>query len=91
MVIGHRSSVNRSIGQWSIDACFPPDADADFEEPEPQGHDAQRTRAAAERDEHVRAADLAVAAGIPEQRPRRAAAARANAAMDALEQRGELS
>ena len=32
----------------------------------------------------------AVAAGAPEQRPRRAAAAAANVAMDVLEQRGEL-
>ena len=36
------------------------------------------------------AADVAVAAGALEQRPRRAAAAAANAAMDVLEQRGEL-
>ena len=34
---------------------------------------------------------MAVAAGTPEQRPRRAAAAAANAAMDALEQCGELA
>ena len=38
-----------------------------------------------------RAADMVVAAGAPEQRPRRAAAAAANAAMDVLEQRGELA
>ena len=66
------------------------DADDDFEEPEPQVRDAQRRRAADERNEHTRAADMAVAAGAPEQRPQRAAAAAANAAMDALEQRGEL-
>ena len=43
------------------------------------------------RNEHNLAADRAVAAGATEQRPRRAAAAAANAAMDALEQRGELA
>ena len=48
-------------------------------------------RAAAECDEHNLAADRAVAPGVPEQRPRRAAAAAANTAMDVLEQRGELS
>ena len=67
-----------------------PDADDDFDEPEPPGRDAQRRRMAAERDEHNRAADVAVAAGALEQRPRRAAATAANAAMDVLEQRGEL-
>ena len=67
------------------------DADDDFDEPEPPGRDAQRRRAAAERNEHNRAADVAVEAGALEQRPRRAANAAANAAMDALEQRGELA
>ena len=61
-----------------------PDADDDFDEPEPPGRDAQRRRMAAERDEHNRAADVAVAAGALEQRPRRAAATAANAAMDVL-------
>ena len=46
-----------------------PDADDDFDEPEPPGRDAQRRRMAAERDEHNRAADVAVAAGALEQRP----------------------
>ena len=40
--------------------------------------------------EHTRAANAAVTSGAPEQRPRRAAAAAANEAMDELEQRGEL-
>ena len=66
-------------------------ADDDFDEPEPPGRDAQRRRATAERDEHNRAADTAVAAGVAEQRPRRAAAAAANAAMDVLAKRGELA
>ena len=48
---------------------------------------AQQKRMEAELDEHARAADVAVAAGAPEQRPRRAAYARANEAMDAMEQR----
>jgi hypothetical protein len=66
------------------------DADDDFEEPEPEGSDAQRARAQAERAEHGRAADTAVATGVPEQRPRRAAAAAANERMDAMEARGEM-
>ena len=73
----------------------PSDADDDYEEPEPQGRDAQRRRAADERDGRAhsrrRHGHMAVAAGAPEQRPRRAAAAAANAAMDVLEQRGELA
>ena len=69
-----------------------PDADDDYEEPQPPGRDAQRRRAAAERNEHNLAADRAVAACAPEQRPWRAAATAANAATDALplEHRSEL-
>ena len=62
------------------------DADDDFDYEEPRN---QQTRAAAEA-EHNRAADLASAQGIPERRPSRSAATAANAAMDALKQRGEL-
>ena len=59
------------------------------EEPVPRN---QQTRAdaEAERVEHNRAADLAVAQDIPERRPSRSAATAANKAMDALNQRGEL-
>ena len=67
------------------------DADDDYEEPAPKETRAQRTRAAAERAEHARAADVAVANGVPAQRPSRAAAAAANAAMNTLDARGELS
>ena len=70
---GHRSLVVGQSSQWSVLAF--------------QHHDvnrvnqsvtkAQQKRMEAERDEHARAADVAVAAGAAEQRPRRAAAARA--------------
>ena len=52
---------------------------------------AQRKRTEAEKAEHPRAADAAVANGAPARRPPRAAAAAANARMDALEERGQLN
>jgi hypothetical protein len=67
------------------------DADDDYEEPEPKGAKAQRKRAEAEKAEHHRAADAAVANGAPARRPSRAAAAAANEKMDALEERGQLN
>ena len=67
------------------------DADDNYEEPEPRGRDAQRARAEVERAEYSRAADMAVAAGVPQRRPARQAAAAANAAMDAMAGRGELN
>jgi hypothetical protein len=100
-----RSSVNGhvSFGPSVVSACFAatyvpdgeeeepsPDADDDYEEPAPKETRAQQTRAAAESAEHDRAADAAVANGAPAQRPSRAAATAANAAMDALEVCGEL-
>jgi hypothetical protein len=66
------------------------DADDDFEEPEPKGAQAQRKHHEAEKAEHKRAADIAVANGATERRPSRAAAVAANAAMDMLQQRGAL-
>ena len=83
---GHRSPITGHFGLTgqSLLSTF-------IMTPAPQGQQALRERAAAERAEHARAADVAVADGAPERRPRRAAAAAANAAMDALEQRSELS
>ena len=42
------------------------DADDDYEEPEARGRDAQRARAEVGRAEYSRAADMAVAAGVPQ-------------------------
>ena len=67
------------------------DADDDYEEPAPKDKRAERKRAETESAEHARAADLAVANGAPARRPQRAAAAAANAEMDAMEERGELN
>ena len=66
------------------------DADDDFEEPAPKGPRSKKARAEAERAEHIRAADAAVAIGAPAQRPSRNAAVAANTAMDALHKCGEL-
>ena len=41
--------------------------------------------------EHARAADAAESGGVPKQRPSRTAAVAANAAMDAMQERGELA
>ena len=66
-------------------------ADDDFEEPAPQGAALQRARAEGGRAEHARAADMAEANGAPVRRgPIRAAAAAANAEMNAMDVRGEL-
>jgi hypothetical protein len=66
------------------------DADDDYEEPAPKEKRGQRKCADAESAEHDRAADVAVANSVPARRPFRAAAAAANAAMDVLDERGEL-
>ena len=62
------------------------DADDDYEEADPPGQ-TQTQRTMQERAEHARAAGMALEHGA---RPSRAAAAAANAAMDAMHQRGEL-
>ena len=66
------------------------DADDDYEEPAPTWRSAKQKREQAESAEHARAAYVAVTNGAPARRPSRAAAAAANAAMDELDQRGEL-
>ena len=66
------------------------DADDDYDEPAKTGNTAQQRRAETERAEHAKAADVAVSNGAPAQRPRRAAAAAANEAMDDMDRRGEL-
>ena len=70
------------------------DVDDDYEEPPaPRGVAVERAeqRAAAERAEHTRAADLAIAAGVPARRPTRKAAEATNKRMDELHARGELN
>ena len=68
------------------------DADDDYEEPAPpRGSAAERARTRNERAEHERAADLAIAAGVPARRPTRKAAEAANQHMDEMHARGELN
>ena len=67
--------------------------DGNEEEPTSDAEDdfAEELTAQREGAEHGRAADAAGQLGVPARRPPRAAATAANAAMDALEQRGELA
>jgi len=66
--------------------------DGEDEEPTSDAEDdfAEELTTQRESAEHSRAADAAGQLGVPARRPPRAAAAAANAAMDVLDQRGEL-
>ena len=68
--------------------------DGNEEEPTSDAEDNFAEELTAQREEgaeHGRAADAAGQLGVPARRPPRAAATAANAAMDALDERGELA